>query len=78
MLISVLYFAQITLNTRLLFAEGLATRHSHVQKALFIKWEENNLRSIKPAQCCNRLCLDMLNKAYHYALPGAKWYFKGL
>lgn len=47
-------------------------RHSCGQKALFIKWEENTLRPIKPAQCGNRLCLDMLNKAYHYAVLGAK------
>ena len=69
--------AQIVLKRRLLFAEGLVTRHPHVQIGLFIKWKENTLRTIKPAQCCNRLCLDMLNKAYHYALLGAKWYFKG-
>lgn len=43
---------------------------------LFIKWKENTLCTIKPAQCRNRLCLDMLNKAYHYALLGAKWYLK--
>lgn len=43
---------------------------------LYIKREENTLRTIKPAQGCNGLCLDMLNKAYHYALLAAKWCLK--
>lgn len=52
------------------------TRRLREQTRLFIKWRENTLCTIKPAQCRNRLCLDMLNKAYHYALLGAKWYLK--
>lgn len=68
---------QIILKSRFLFAEGLVTRHPHVQIGLFIKWKKNTLRTIKLAQCRNSLCLYMLNKPYHYALLGAKWYFRG-